>query len=232
MCGRFVQSSPLLRYAEALGIDPADLPEHAPRYNLAPTDGVVIARAEETAVRFAEVRWGLVPHWSKGPDRRYGMINARAESAHERAAYRDPFRHRRCIVPADGFYEWRAECNGKQPYYIHRADGAPLLFAGLWDRWQDGERAIESCTIVVGEANATIRPIHDRMPVILDPEAARRWLDPRETARDRLRALLQPTPEETVAYHPVSKRVNRPGSDGPELTAPVATGCPPPDTVT
>lgn len=231
MCGRFVQSSSLLHYAGVLGIEAAGLPEHAPRYNVAPTDAVFIARDEGAGAGLAEVRWGLVPHWSQGPDRRYSMINARAETVHERAAYRDPFRHRRCIVPADGFYEWRAECNGKQPYYIHRADGEPLLFAGLWDRWQGEGRTIESCTIVVGEANAAVQPIHDRMPVALTPEGARQWLDPGEHDTQRLRDLLAPAPAEAFAYHPVSKRVNRPDHDGPELTEPAATGCPPPDAV-
>lgn len=226
MCGRFAQASGTAAYAKALGLSA----EHQygdliARYNLAPTELVLVARradygqaeAPVSGISFVTMRWGLVPHWSKGPDHRFSMINARAETIAERAAFREPFRCRRCVVPADGFYEWRQECNGKQPYYFHRADGQPLLFAGLWDRWSPPEgEPLVSCTIVVTHANAQVRPIHDRMPVVLSGEEARAWMD-LETPPDELQGLLKALPDGVVDIYPVSRRVNRAGVEGAEL---------------
>ncbi|MCG6937835.1 MAG: SOS response-associated peptidase, partial [Gammaproteobacteria bacterium] len=154
------------------------------------------------------LHWGLVPSWSKGPDKRFSMINARAETVAVKPAYRAPFRHHRCLIPADGFYEWHQE-NGKQPYYIHRADDIPLAFAGLWDHWDDGEGdQIESCTVIVCEANKLMRPIHERMPVILNAEVFDDWLRSDDSAS--MQALLQPYTGSDIEMYPVSREVNYP----------------------
>ncbi|KAA6184255.1 SOS response-associated peptidase [Thiohalocapsa marina] len=229
MCGRFVQSSDQEVLEEHFGLD--QLSAVSPRYNVAPTQPVLAIRAEQTDVdrrELVQLRWGLVPAWSKGPDHRYSMINARAESVADKPAYRNAFRQRRCLIPADGFYEWQTGADGKQPFLIRRADGAPFAMAGLWEHWQ-GEhwqgpegRVIDSCTILVTDANALLAPIHDRMPVILDPADYALWLDPGMQDRQRLQALLQPVdPAGWIAY-PVSRAVNRATNDDPRLLDPVS----------
>ena len=217
MCGRFVQSSPVERYARMFGA--AATVESAPRYNAAPTQPILAVRVAPSGMReLVPLRWGLIPAWSAGPDNRYSMINARAETVHQKPAYRDAFRRRRCLIPADGFYEWRQECSGREPYYIRLRDGEPFAFAGLWESWQQpgGER-IDSCTIIVTEANELVRPIHDRMPVILPPESHTAWLDPDQRDPARLLPLLRPYPAQAMAAWRVSRRVNNPRHDGPDL---------------
>jgi putative SOS response-associated peptidase YedK len=223
MCGRFVQAQSPEIYSDALGIDVTDGPSLPPRFNVAPTLPVLALRTGRQGLEWVALRWGLIPGWSAGPDNRFRMINARAETIHERPAFRDPFRYRRCLIPADGFYEWRAECGGRQPYFIRAADGGPLWLAGLWDHWSRGREAIESCAIVVTAADPTVAPLHDRMPVALGREQALAWLDPTRDEVDGLRGLLMPTIP--LALFPVSIRVNRPDQEGPDLVAPIA---PPP----
>jgi putative SOS response-associated peptidase YedK len=219
MCGRFVQSSLAEDYARFFGVDERNFPNLMPCYNVAPTQTTwaCIVGAEGKR-HLTSLRWGLVPHWSKGPDSRYSMINARAETVHEKLAYRDAFRHRRCLIPADGFYEWKPG-NGKQPFFIHRQEGQPMAFAGLWEHWKDreSEEVLNSCAIIVTEANELMRPIHDRMPVILEPEGFRRWpeTDPQDALG--LLSLLGPTPAQGLKVYPVSKAVNNPNNDGREL---------------
>jgi putative SOS response-associated peptidase YedK len=163
------------------------------------------------------LHWGLVPSWSKGLDKRYTMINARAETVASKPAYRAPFRRHRCLIPADGFYEWHEE-NGKQPYYIRRVDKTPLAFAGLWDHWDDGEGDhIESCTIIVCAVNKLMRPIHERMPVILKADLFDAWLESDDT--DYMQALLQPYEETDLEMYPVSRKVNNPKNDYARLLA-------------
>ncbi|MFE8032843.1 SOS response-associated peptidase [Thiohalocapsa marina] len=229
MCGRFVQCTDPDTLAEHFGLD--RVCAASPRYNVAPTQSVLAIRAEPAGVtrrELVQLRWGLVPAWSKGPDPRYSMINARAESVAEKPAYRNSFRQRRCLIPADGFYEWQTRADGKQPFLIRRADEAPFAMAGLWEQWQgdDGQepggRVIDSCTIIVTDANALLAPIHDRMPVILDPADYALWLDPGMQDRQRLQALLQPVdPTGWIAY-PVSRAVNSPANDDPRLLDPVS----------
>lgn len=217
MCGRFVQSSPVERYARMFGV--ATTVESTPRYNAAPTQPILAVRVAPSGRReLVPLRWGLIPAWSAGPDSRYSMINARAETVHQKPAYRDAFRRRRCLIPADGFYEWRQERSGREPYYIRLRDGEPFAFAGLWESWQqpDGER-IDSCTIIVTEANELVRPIHDRMPVILPPESHSAWLDPDQHDPARLLPLLRPYPAQAMEAWRVSRRVNNPRHDGPDL---------------
>ena len=223
MCGRFVQYSDPERYAERFGLD--RVCEAEPRYNLAPTQPVLAIRVSPAGGReLVPLRWGLIPHWSQGPDSRYSMINARAETLATKPAYRDAFRQRRCLIPSEGFYEWRATASGKQPYLIGRRDQAPFLMAGLWERWRGGEGEqppVESCTIIVTDANDLVRPIHDRMPVILSDQAAERWLDPDEHDPAALAGLLRPADPAEMALHPVSRAVNSARNQGAELLEPL-----------
>ncbi len=223
MCGRFVRYSS----AEAL----ARRFDATPRgewvqgsYNVAPTQGVVaVRRGGEGRRELVVLRWGLIPHWSSGPDNRYSMINARAESVAVKPAYRDAYRRRRCLVPADGFYEWQATRGRKQPYYIAAADGEPLGLAGVWEAWGGERGVVESCAIITTDANATVAPIHQRMPVVLVPEDYATWLDPEADAAT-LQGLLVPCDDAVLTAHPVSTRVNSPRNDDPACVDPVADG--------
>jgi len=223
MCGRFVQASPSRAYAELFGLADTEL-DLPPRYNVAPSQAVLAARMEPThKTRLVPLRWGLVPGWSKGPDARYSMINARAETVHEKPAYRSAFKYRRCLIPSEGFYEWRSEGGRKQPWLIHRRDRRPFAMAGLWEHWQDpAGNELESCTIIVTQANALIAPIHDRMPVILDPTDWATWLDPANQNPAALGTLLRSYADEQMAAYPVSTRVNRPANEGAALIEPLA----------
>ena len=217
MCGRFVQYSNAQVYASAFAVE--TLFEARPRYNLAPTQAVLAVRTGESGVReLTPLRWGLVPSWSKGPDNRYSMINARAETVSSKPAYRNAFKHRRCLIPSEGFYEWKSQPGGKTPYLIRRKDGAPFALAGLWERWhgEDGQ-ALESCTIIVTDANDLVRGIHERMPVILEREDYAAWLDPDNGDTGALTALLKPTDPGPWTLHPVSRLVNSARNDTPEL---------------
>ena len=210
MCGRFTQYSSPQRYAELFGINSGLA--HNERYNVTPGTDILACRLSMEGNReLVPLHWGLVPSWSKGPDKRYSMINARAETVATKPAYRAPFRRHRCLIPADGFYEWHEE-NGKQPYYIHRADNMPLAFAGLWDHWDDGAGdRIESCTIIVCEVNRLMRPIHERMPVILNADVFDAWLESEDT--EYLQSLLKPDEETELDIYPVSREVNYPKND-------------------
>jgi putative SOS response-associated peptidase YedK len=219
MCGRFDQSSTSERYARLFGLEDMQRGNLAPRYNVAPTQSAwacILGPSGEHDLTI--LRWGLVPHWSKGPDSRYSMINARAETVHQKPAYREAFRLRRCLIPADGFYEWKPG-NGKQPYFIHRRDGQPMAFAGLWERWRspEGGEVLNSCAIIVTDANELMQPIHDRMPVILDPADFGRWLDTSPERAQDLLSLLRPASAEDLEVYPVSRAVNSPKNEGKEL---------------
>jgi len=215
MCGRLALFTPTGELAQLLNARTSIT--LAPHYNLGPTLELAACRLDPDGQReLVALRWGLVPHWSKGPDRRYSMINARAESVHEKPAYRSPFRHKRCLIPADGFYEWHRTESGKQPYYFRLKEKTPLVFAGLWDHWQGDAQAIDSTTIIVTGANKLMRPIHDRMPVILPPDTWEQWLDPQQEVSSLLQ-LLQPYPGDDLNCYPVSKAVNNVRNDTPEL---------------
>jgi putative SOS response-associated peptidase YedK len=222
MCGRFVQYSDPEIYAAEFDLDVVC--QATPRYNVAPTQPVLAARRTEEGKReLVPLRWGLVPSWSKGPDSRYSMINARAETVKSKPAYRNAFKYRRCLIPAEGFYEWKAGKGGKTPFLIHRADSAPLAMAGLWERWrQDDGEGLESCTIIVTDANDLVRGSHDRMPVILGAEDYADWLDPDNGDAGGLEAMLRPADPDLLAMHEVSRQVNSPKNDGPELLEAVA----------
>jgi putative SOS response-associated peptidase YedK len=226
MCGRFIQYSAPEVYAERfdleLGPEPVD--QTRPRYNIAPSQPVLVVRVAEDGKRhLGFLRWGLVPSWSKGPDNRYSMINARAETVAERPAYRTALRTRRCLIPAEGFYEWQAQPGGKQPYLIRRADRQPFAMAGLWEHWAgDAQTApITSCTIIVTAANAPIEAFHDRMPVVLSPDHYADWLAPANRDGAAALSLLRPAPPADWVLEPVSRRVNNAREDDPGLMEPL-----------
>lgn len=209
------------------GGDCEDVPELAPRYNIAPTEPVAVIRAGRGARVLETRRWGLVPHWAKqatGPP----MFNARSETLAEKPAFRDAFRQRRCLVPADGFYEWFSVSGRRQPFHFRRKDGAPFAMAGLYADWQPptGETLlagppVASCTIVTTRANALLAPIHDRMPVLLPPEAIEDWLDPEPREAGSLARWFEPASEEGWLSYPVDPRVNRARNDDPANVEPL-----------
>jgi putative SOS response-associated peptidase YedK len=223
VCGRYAQFTSPGDIAELFGAT-LDIADVGPRYNAAPLQWLPVIRQRPSGERVVQtLRWGLLPSWAKDESIANRLINARAETLAEKPSFRSALRKRRCIVPADGFYEWTKQPDGKQPYYIHASDGRILAFAGLWERWtrpEDGE-SIDSFTIVTTAANGRVRPLHDRMPAILTPEAVARWLDPAstpETASD----LLDPCPDELLALHPVTREVGNVRNEGPELIAAIA----------
>jgi putative SOS response-associated peptidase YedK len=222
MCGRFSLGS-TIRVGQLF--DLPTWPETPPRYNIAPSQEVpaVIPNRETGAREFRPFRWGLVPSWATDPAIGTRMINARSETAATKPTFRTPLRERRCLILADGFYEWTREGSRKQPYYIKLQNGEPFAFAGLWDQWHppDGE-PLETCTILTTTPNAVLQPIHDRMPVILPASAYNVWLDPAMRDVDRAQALLTPYPAAEMIAHPVSTRVNSPANDTPECIAPLA----------
>lgn len=223
MCGRFIQAASGAALAERFGLPSA--PDPIPRHNVAPSQPVGAIRIAEGGGReWVRLRWGLIPAWAAEPKIPYGTINARAETVADKPAYRQAFRRRRCLIPADGFYEWQKTGDGhhKRPYCIAPADGEPLAFAGLWERWERDGRVVESCAILVTAANARVALIHDRMPVILDPADEARWLDPAVTEPAALRPLLVPCSPARLRVWPVSAAVNSTRHDGPDLMAPVA----------
>lgn len=224
MCGRFVRGYTVAQLAAYFDVDEVRT-DLDPSWNVAPTQDVTVLRRTGDGDRvLSAMRWGLVPHWSDGPDTKYAMINARAETAHDKPAYRGPFRSRRCAVLADGFYEWRPDPDGpKTPIHVRRADGDPFAFAGLWDRWTGGDdgRKITSCTILTMDANAFMEPIHDRMPVIVDGDRLEAWTDPGLDEVEEIRALLDPWDGAGWEADVVSTEVNAPGNDGPRLVDPV-----------
>jgi putative SOS response-associated peptidase YedK len=203
-----------------------------PRYNVAPTQEAIVlandqpAGSQETSVYLTSMRWGLIPSWAKDASIGARLINARGETLSEKPSFRSAFKNRRCIVPASGFYEWKAEGGAKTPYYIQRRDSKPLLFAGLWESWrQTGLNELRSFTIVTTDSNADLAPIHNRMPVIFDNVAALCWLDQGSAAGD-LQALLVPPPNGELESHVVSRYVNSVTNDGPQCIEAVGTGKP------
>jgi putative SOS response-associated peptidase YedK len=212
--------------AIASAFDLADVPRVAPRFNIAPTQPVpVVRRVEGTDRQFTDLYWGLVPFWSKDISIGARLINARAETVADKPSFRAAFKRRRCLLVADGFYEWHRSSAGKRPYYFHLTDHQPFGLAGLWEHWQDGAgNELESCTILTTSANDRLRPIHDRMPVILQRQDYDLWLDPEMQQTDRLQPLLCPYASEAMVSYPVSSRVNNPRNDTAECIQPVATG--------
>jgi putative SOS response-associated peptidase YedK len=219
MCGRYSQSQSAEIIAKAFQVD--SVPALKPRYNIAPTQSVptVLQTSASTNRQFKMLHWGLIPSWAKDPKMGGRLINARAETVNEKPAFRSAFRQRRCLVLADGFYEWQQQEDKKQkqPFYFRLSDGQPFAFAGLWEHWKgaDGEE-IESCTLLTTEPNELMQPIHNRMPVILDPKDYDLWLDSEVKKPELLQPLLRPYQTEEMTTYPVSKVVNKPSNDTAE----------------
>lgn len=222
MCGRFAFYSPAEAVVRLFGVQ--DAPEIQPRYNVAPTQFVASVRADDKGVRnVVMLRWGLVPSWAKDKSIGNRMINARAETAQSKPSFRSAFKRRRCLILADGFYEWQRRGAEKVPHFIRMHDGQPFALAGLWEHWRDPaneDQVFDSCTIITTTPNELTAKVHDRMPVILDTKDYARWLDPGYYSRDGLQSLLVPFPAERMQTYPVSRLVNSPKNDGPELIVP------------
>lgn len=224
MCGRFTttQTTPeVLQQAFNLATLPAETP---PRYNIAPTqDIMVVAHNEAAENTLGWMRWGLIPSWFKGQKFQNQLINARGETIHEKNSFRASFKRRRCLIPADGFFEWRKNEDGsKTPLYIKLKDGAPFAFAGLWDRWEntDFDETILSCTIITCQPNALMADIHNRMPVILPADKYADWLSRDTDDPHYLRSMLQPYDPDLMTAYEVSRAVNSPANDRPDVIAP------------
>ena len=226
MCGRFVQSRDAGDYGAYFSVDVVKTDVVVRSWNVAPTKRVYAVAEHGGQRQLGTFEWGLVPSWAK--DRKIGarLINARVETLAEKPSFRDSFRSRRCIIPADGFYEWEKRPEGKLPHYIHAPDDHPLALAGLWSSWKDTETGehLRTCTIVTGMPSDVVAPIHDRMPVILPPDAWDAWLDPDLQDTEQVRDIVERLPVPDLAEHPVSTLVNRPANDAPELIAPLTSG--------
>ncbi len=226
MCGRFVQSHDAAFYADAFAVESIRTETLPASFNVAPTDAVYAVAEHEGERLLGSFRWGLIPFWAK--DRKIGArnINARAETVADKPAFRDSFLKRRCLIPADGFFEWQKRKKGKLPHYIYSADDRPLALAGLWANWKDPETGewVRTCTILTGEPNELVSDLHDRMPVILPETAWSDWLDRDNQDRGYLESLLSVYPESEMAEHPVSTLVNKVANNYPECIEPLETG--------
>ena len=226
MCGRFASSTPVAVLAETFQVQEVKAPDLGEKYNVAPTDPVyAVAESKDGTRKLGTFHWGLVPFWSK--DRKGGakMINARVESVAKK--HRRTLERRRCLIPADGFYEWqdRGEKQKKQPFFIHMKDGSPMAFAGLWEVWHDPNdedaEPLRSCTIITTDANQVVARTHDRMPVILPEDAWAQWLDVENRDVEKAQSLLLPIPPDLLEVYPVSMDVNSVRNDGRHLIDPL-----------
>ena len=221
MCGRFTQRTPGARLAQEFQVD--EVPPVEARYNIAPTQTVIGVRQTAAGREAKFLKWGLIPSWAKDPSIGAKLINARSETVTEKPSFREAFKKRRCIIPADGFYEWQRTRGRKQPYFFRmREEERPFGFAGIWERWKDEDGGVvETCSILTTEANELLRPVHDRMPVILHPETYGVWLDADVRAVESLKELLGPYPASEMTAYPVSAQVNSPRNQGEDLIAQV-----------
>lgn len=227
MCGRFVSASPPSEIADYFGVDITGELEVDENYNVAPTDDVAVVYEDGGTRRLDAFRWGLVPSFAKDLKIGSRMINARSETLASNNSFKSSFAKRRCIVPATGFYEWKVVPGSKtkQPYFIHRPDGEPYAFGGLWAQWSgtdtSGEQVrLRSTTIITGAPNDRMAELHDRMPLILPRSAWDEWLDQAVTDLDRIGRFLVPAPIEVIEFHPVSTEVNNVRHNGPQLAEP------------
>jgi putative SOS response-associated peptidase YedK len=221
MCGRFTLRTPPKDLVEVFQLLHAL--EMIPRYNIAPTQPVAVVRQGATCREMSLLRWGLIPSWAKDTKIGASLINARADTIATKPSFRTALKRRRCLIPADGFYEWKkGEGKTKQPFYICMRNGHPFAFAGLWEHWEGPDNsAIDSCTIVTTDANETLRPLHDRMPVILREDDYDRWLDPKIQDPTELCELLKPhAPEEMTAF-PISALVNNARNESEKCIEPL-----------
>lgn len=216
MCGRYTLYHHEDDLASLFEVETFPL---AARYNIAPTQQVPVVVQREDGVReVGAMRWGLVPHWVKDPAAfQANLFNARSESAAEKPSFRDAMRSKRCLLPASGFYEWKSVGGSKQPFHIRRRDGRPLAFAGLWSAWRKNDAALLSCTILTTSANDDLRPLHDRMPVILEADEFASWLDPFERDAHAVEGLLDPAVDGLLEAYPVARAVGNARIDAPDL---------------
>lgn len=219
MCGRFFILANPPELADLFQL--AGVSAVAPRYNVAPTQPVAVVRSADAGSELVNLRWGLIAPWAK--DTKIAPINARSETAADKPTFRHAMRKRRCLIPASGFYEWQATGKKqKQPFCFRLADDRPIAFAGLWERWHGPEGHVESCCILTTEANDLVRPVHDRMPVLLDRRHFERWLDPAEQDAEGLASMLRPFRSEAMRAYPVSAFVNSPRNDDARCLGPAA----------
>jgi putative SOS response-associated peptidase YedK len=222
MCGRFTLRTPPKDLIEVFQL--LHTLEMMPRYNIAPTQPVAVVRQGATCREMSLLRWGLVPSWAKDTKIGASLINARADTIATKPSFRTAFKRRRCLIPADGFYEWKkGEGKTKQPFYIRLKKDYPFAFAGLWEHWEGPDNsAIDSCTIVTTDANETLRTLHDRMPVILREEDYDRWLDPKIQDPTELGELLKPYSSEEMTAFPISTLVNNARNESAQCIEPLA----------
>jgi len=225
MCGRFTLKTPKEVIANQFGVEIEE--GLAPRYNIAPTQTIAAIRATAQngeGREFVHLKWGLIPSWAKDASMGARLINARSGTVTEKPSFREAFKRRRAIIPADGIYEWQRTEDKKQPYFIRMRDERLFGLAGLWESWRDGAgEVIESCSILTTEANDAFRPVHERMPVVLDPDSYGEWLDTEVRGVEALKELLRPYPSSEMIAYPVSARVNSPQHQGEELIEQLAT---------
>ena len=226
MCGRFVQTQSAETYAEYFSVDAIRAEPLPPSWNVAPTDTVYAIAEHNDERQLGSFEWGLIPWWAKDRKIAAKHINARVETAADKPAFRDSFREKRCIVPADGFYEWEKKDKGKLPHFIHTSTGDPLALAGLWATWKDPEteERHRTCTIITTTPNDVVAPLHNRMPVILPETTWAGWLDPSTDDRATLRDLLGSADTPGLAEHAVSTLVNKVANNLPDLVKPLETG--------
>lgn len=225
MCGRFVLTTPDQGLAVQFNLP--EVPDLKPRFNIAPTQPVAAVRAMRDGGdrELVMLHWGLVPFWAKDPAIGSRLINARSETASQKPSFRAAFRKRRCLVVADGFYEWQKVNGGKQPYLIRLRDAGAFGFAGLWEFWKGADdEVVESCTILTTSPNDLVRDIHTRMPVIVQPGDYELWLDLGVERAEMLNRVLRPYPSDLMVAYPVSRRVNSPKNDDPACIEPLAQG--------
>jgi putative SOS response-associated peptidase YedK len=217
VCGRFSITGDLDFYAEYFGVDEVTAERLEPSWNVAPTDPVYVVAERDGVRSLGSMPWGLVPHWAK--DTRSIHINSRAETVATNSAFRESFTRRRCLIPADGFYEWEPPANGRAPHWVYRADGHPMAFAGIWATRRDPETDIwqRTCSIITTSAKGAVSPTHHRMPVSLQPSVWDAWLDRELQDPETVAGLLQPIDPDLIMEHPVSKLVNSVKNNGPEL---------------
>lgn len=213
MCGRFTLYSSSTAIEQETG---TAIPEMQPNYNVAPTQLVLTIASNHEQTKAGFLKWGLVPSWADDPSIGHKMINARAETVDEKPSFKKLLERRRCLVAADSFYEWKKEGKEKQPYRITVNDESIFTFAGLWDRWEGEEETITSCTIITTEANDLMKDLHHRMPVIISKSQREKWLHP-DTSKEEAKAMLKPYDSQQMTAYPVSRAVNSPKNNTPDL---------------
>lgn len=221
MCGRFTLAAPQEKVEREFSIKSSEQGGlFTPRYNIAPSQFVPVVRELENERAVSALKWGLIPSWAKDDSFAAKMINARAETLAEKPSFREPFKSRRCLVPASGFYEWEKTSSGaKQPHYFYLKNQELFAFAALWEEWldRDSGELLETFTVITTEANDVLKPVHDRMPVIVKREDYSEWLDAKIKDTGKLEKFLVPYPADKMSSHPVSRAVNSPFADAPEL---------------